>query len=481
MSQKKSTLRQIFLVATSVGSILLAQGCERIKEVDSGTPLSGKITAESAQNNRAKNVILFIGDGMGVSTVTAGRIFDGQSQGKTGEEHVLAFEDFDHVAMIKTYNYDAQVPDSAGTATAIMSGYKARIGTLNVPPALLPDNRAQTCDISAMPATLSRRAKAAGLSVGVISTARLTHATPAAMYSHSAARGWEAAKDVPEALKQAGCTPIAEQALMADNGVDIMLGGGAKEFDKKALSITGEKDDTIMLPNVAAFRALLPSTAGRIFGLFTASHMSFEADRDNDKEPSLAEMTGFAIDNLSARGTGYVLMVEAGRIDHAHHGTNAYRALRDLQALNEAVKVAKAKMGDDTLILVTADHSHVFTMAGYPVRGNPILGLVRHSDFETNTPEKGYAMAEDGKPYTTLGYGNGPNVRTEDSPALTDNMVQAKDFRQQTAIKLGSETHGGEDVTLYATGPGAAQVRGVMEQNKIHNVITDALGIEGFK
>jgi alkaline phosphatase len=165
-------------------------------------------------------------------------------------------------------------------------------------------------------------------------------------------------------------------------------------------------------------------------------------------------------------------MVEAGRVDHAHHGTNAYRALTDMQALNEAVKIAKAKTGGDTLILVTADHSHVFTIAGYPGRGNPILGLVKEAGADD------YKKAEDGKPYTTLGYHNGPNVREADSPALTDNMVQARDYRQQTAVKLGSETHGGEDVPLYARGPGAENVHGVMEQDEIGTLIAEMLAGE---
>ena len=149
-----------------------------------------------------------------------------------------------------------------------------------------------------------------------------------------------------------------------------------------------------------------------------------------------------------------------------------------MQALNEAVKIAKAKSGDDTLILVTADHSHVFTMAGYPARGNPILGLVRYPDPEGGGSAKEYAKAEDGKPYTTLGYQNGPNVRELDSPALTDNMVQAKDFRQQTGVQVKEETHAGEDVALYTTGPGSQHVRGVMEQDKIYNVIASALDWE---
>jgi len=193
-------------------------------------------------------------------------------------------------------------------------------------------------------------------------------------------------------------------------------------------------------------------------------------------------MTRFAIENLSARGTGYVLMVEAGRIDHAHHGGNAYRALRDVQALNEAVETAIEMTGDDTTLLVTADHSHVFTIAGYPKRGNPILGLVtppQSLEQLLNDQEgDGPVLAKDDKPYTTLGYHNGGGPqRHNDSEALTDNAVQSPDFRQQVAIPLGSETHAGEDVALYAKGPGAARVRGVMDQNEIANVIDAALGL----
>ena len=170
------------------------------------------------------------------------------------------------------------------------------------------------------------------------------------------------------------------------------------------------------------------------------------------------------------------MMVEAGRIDHAHHGTNAYRALKDLQALDDAVAAAVAKADKDTLILVTADHSHVFTMAGYPVRGNPIMGLVRGVDRKTGGPDADYSLDQDGKPYTTLGYQNGPNVREASSDTLTDNMVQDRDYRQQTAVNLSGETHAGEDVALFATGPGAARFSGVMEQDEIGQALADMLG-----
>lgn len=454
-----------FLSSTifGLGSALLMSACS---PASTAAPVKAD---QMTSKNQAKNVILFIGDGMGISTITAARIFDGQSQGKKGEEHQLAFDTFENIALIKTYNINAQVPDSAGTATAILSGYKTNIGAVNVPPELLEARSPDSCNPNALPPTLTKRAQDAGKAVGILSTARITHATPAAMYSHSPSRDLEADKDIKGIFD--GCTSIAQQ--MVDSQAEVIMGGGFKEFSDAQIETL--KTDFIYAANKTE---MMSAEDGKLRGLFSRSHMSYEADRSDTEEPSLADMTSVAIDRLSSDADGYVLMVEAGRVDHAHHGTNAYRALTDMQALNEAVKVAKAKASEDTLIMVTADHSHVFTMAGYPVRGNPILGLVKTLDRATGSPAEGYAEAEDGKPYTTLGYHNGPNIREADSPALTDNMVQAKDFRQQTAVNLSSETHAGEDVALFATGPGAEKVRGVMEQNKIYNIMTEAMGWE---
>lgn len=471
-------IKQLSFAAFLGLTALISNGCKNIKH--DSTAEAAADSHKSPKKPLAKNVILFVGDGMGVSTVTAARIFDGQSQGKMGEEHYLAFEHFENVALIKTYNTNAQVPDSAGTATAIMSGFKTNIGSVNVPAEWVDAQDPRACDPSALPPTLARLSADANRSVGIISTARITHATPAAVFGYAASRGWEADKDIPDLVKPAGCTSLAAQLVDPATPVNLALGGGLKEFSEEQLDMWAEQGgDHITIKTGTEFAALNAGDKQDILGLFDDSHMDFEADRvEKGDEPSLAEMTAFAIENLSARDNGgFVLMVEAGRVDHAHHGTNAYRALRDMQALNEAVKVAVEKSGDDTLILVTADHSHVFTMAGYPVRGNPILGLVKGYNPETGEVE--LIKDRDDKPYTTLGYHNGPNVRESDSPALTDNEVQAPDFRQQTAVNTRSETHAGEDVPLYATGPGSDKARGVMDQDEIHGIMMDAMGIEG--
>ena len=428
--------------------------------------------AKAASPDKAKNVILFIGDGMGISTITAARIFDGQSKGLSGEEHELSFDKFDNVALIKTYNLDAQVADSAGTASAMNTGIKTQIGKINV----TADDNYGGCGKRPAPVTIADLADKKGLSIGIVSTARITHATPAAVFGHAKNRSFESDADLNAAAIKAGCTDLAAQLIVSK--VDYVLGGGATQFKsgrKDGRDLTAEWEArsrrSVYVSNAKELRAL-PRAGKDVLGLFAKSHMAFEADRKNDKEPSVSEMTTLAISNLAARNTGYFLMVEGGRIDHAHHGTNAYRALKDTQAFADAVGAAVAATDpEDTLILVTADHSHVFTIAGYPKRGNPILGLVESAG------DAAYAKDVNGKPYTTLGYHNGPNIRSAANKTLTQKQVTAPDYRQETAVETQSETHAGEDVALFAQGPGAEKVRGVMDQTEIFGVITDALGL----
>ena len=462
------TKRSRVLAYLVLPTITLLSACVEIQSSSHSTEKNNTPDTHKEEPGQAKNVILFIGDGMGISTITATRIFDGQSKDMEGEENSLAFDNFENVALIKTYNTNAQVPDSAGTATAIMSGYKTNIGTINV----RPGQKYEGCGSIPAIKTLTDRSHSAGKSVGIVTTTRITHATPAAMFAHADNRNWESDNEVPREAKDAGCKSIAQQ--MVESEAEIIMGGGTSKFSENQL-ITLKANYTFA-ENKADMKNFKD---GKLRALFSKSHMSFEADRDPAEQPSLAEMTETAIKNLKSNQEGYVLMVEAGRIDHAHHGTNAFRALTDAQALNEAIKVAIEMASEETLIMVTADHSHVFTMAGYPVRGNPILGLVKSIDQTTGLPSDSYEKALDGKPYTTLGYHNGPHLRvaSADNRPLTNEDVQDKNYRQQTAIPMNTETHAGEDVALFGHGPGSENIRGVMEQNKISDVIDLALGL----
>ena len=475
-----------------------------------------QMLAVQPNTNEAKNVIIFIADGAGPTTVTATRILAGQIKGMQGEENILPYDTFPNVALIKTYNTNAQVADSAGTATAWSTGIKTKQGVLGVG----PDTLRGDC-ISAQAnrlTTLFELAETAGMATGTVSTARITHATPAANYAHSADRDWEDDSTLSEsaqvynaALQLAAevygidtsgleCVDIARQLIEFPygDGLDVALGGGRRHFlpetvtDPEDAEGTGSRTDgrdltqawvdgrdgAVYIWNQEGFDAIDPATTGPVLGLFNASHMEYEADRAEDVggEPALSEMVSKAIDILSQNEQGYILQVESGRVDHASHGTNAFRTLTDNIEFGNAVQTALDKVNlDDTLIIVTADHAHTMDMAGYPQRGNPILGLVKGLD-DQGLPVDELTFAADEKPYTTLGFYNGPGAFIGERPDLTGVDTEAKDFFQQAAIPLSSETHDGTDIAAYAVGPSAYLVRGTAEQNYLFHVMNYALG-----
>jgi alkaline phosphatase len=369
--------------------------------------------SEPRHRTRAKNVILFVGDGMGVSTVTAARILAGQLRGASGEENRLSFETLPYLAHSKTYSVNQQTSDSAPTITAMVTGVKTNEGVLSIDH-LIPRG---TCDVSGHELkTIMEIAEEKGKSTGLVSTARITHATPAANYAHTADRDWESDAAVSETCRSTAIDIAAQLlAFNAGDGPEVVLGGGRGAFLPTTIADpeggTGARTDGRDLTkewlarygdgpgkgayvwNEAGLDALAADTR-HLLGLFEASHMEYEHDRPNDTggEPSLSEMTATAISLLRQNRKGFYLQVESGRIDHAHHAGNAYRALTDAVEFANAIQVAmNATDPEDTLIIVTADHSHTLTIAGYPKRGNNILGRV----IEAGQPDGTYALAAD--------------------------------------------------------------------------------------
>ncbi|OUS00334.1 alkaline phosphatase [Gammaproteobacteria bacterium 42_54_T18] len=507
-------------LATSVTNDWFKQGENSIKTAEVNWQRADAI---KDLRGKAKNVILFVGDGMGVSTITAARILEGQRKGMLGEENSLSFEKFPFSGFAKTYNVDAQTPDSAGTMTAMMSGIKTDAGVLGV------DEDIQRGDCTSVTGnemtTALELAEIAGKSTGIISTARITHATPAAAYAKSAERNWEDISDMPSEAVAQGCEDIASQLVNFEanlearmtgvdvDGIDVVMGGGRRHFLPKdaafnSIDAESEKEgdrsdgrdltaewqakytDGNFVIDQAGFDAITPATTTRLLGLFNESHMRYEADRENDVagEPSLSEMTSKAIDILDNNEKGFFLTVESGRIDHAHHAGNAYNALNDTIEFAKAVQMAiDSTNPEDTLIIVTADHSHVFTIAGYPKRGNPILGKV------VGVGKTEASLAKDGMPYTTLGYTNGrgyQNLGAETDADATYELdiaagrvdlsnvdTTAAGFHQEALVPRSSETHAGEDVAVFASGPGAYLVTGTNEQSLIFHVMNYAAGL----
>ena len=491
----------------------------------------------------AKNIILFVGDGLSMTTVTAARIYAGQQAGQNGEEAILSFERFPWTGLSKTYNTNQQTPDSAGTMTAMITGIKTKAGFIGIDEQSERANcesylNSQNPDLM----TALELAEIAGKATGIVTNARLTHATPAATYAKSPERDWESTTTLEDEAPANECMDIASQLInFADrlrrtleitdqssieiDGIDVAFGGGrAMFFDEDPESLVGfsesidegrRKDGRNLIRewinnggkyvmDQSSFDSLNDLENNNILGLFNPSHMRFEADRQNDVagEPSLSEMTLKAIDLLEEDDDGFFLLVEGGRIDHAHHFNNAYNALNETVEFANAVAAAVENTDpENTLIIVTADHSHVMTMAGYPTRGNPILGKVIGNDSAGN-PETEFTLDREDMPFTTLNYMNGngfanfgdktdgvyerPGSAEEGQEGLPfpgrvdlSNLdTEVPGYHQEAFIPLIEETHSGEDVPIYATGPGAHLLSGSIEQNVIFHVINYAGNLE---
>uniref|UniRef100_A0A8D1I1P2 alkaline phosphatase n=1 Tax=Sus scrofa TaxID=9823 RepID=A0A8D1I1P2_PIG len=434
----------------------------------------------------AKNLILFLGDGMGVSTVTATRILKGQMNGKLGPETPLAMDQFPYLALSKTYNVDRQVPDSAGTTTAYLCGVKTNMKVIGVSAAARYDqcNTTQGNEVI----SVMNRAKKAGKSVGVVTTTRVQHASPAGTYAHTVNRNWYSDANLPAEAQAEGCQDIATPSP------GVILGGGRKymfpegtpdpEYPDNPRQNGVRKDKRNLVQewqdkyqgaryvwNRRTFlQAAQDPSVTHLMGLFEPADMKFEAERDVSMDPSLEEMTEMALQMLSRNPRGFYLFVEGGRIDHGHHEGIAYMALTESVMFDTAIdKAGQLTSEKDTLILVTADHSHVFSFGGYTLRGSSVFGLA---------PSK----ALDLKPYTSILYGNGPGYALNGSsrPSVTGSEISDRMYRQQAAVPLESETHGGEDVAVFARGPWAHLVHGVQEQSFVAHVMAFAACLEPY-
>lgn len=489
-----------------------------------GSALLCAATGAMAQSaGQAKNVIFFLGDGMGPVTVTAARIYKGEKEIaagaklETSERAELAMQKLGYAGRIKTFSRDGQTTDSAPSMAAYMTGVKMNneVISMSAETQAYDENGNQyikgedtTCPVGNGQAaeTLLELAIDQGRSTGVVSTTRLGHATPATTYAHICNRnGYNniAAQSVPG-------NPEYNERLK--DGINVMLGGGWRNYlPKSELSASKRTDDQNLIAQMqnqgytyvdsgSALNALDVSNTNKLLGIFATSELAYELDRVQQKkdEPSLAEMTHKALEVVSKNEKGFFLMVEAGRIDHALHGTNAKRALEDTLALDSAVQTALDFMNqkdpglNNTLVVVTADHDHAIAFNGYTKIGNPILGLVH--DYTTGELVEG----SDGKPYSTLVFGNGgrakagatnstdgkewlsPTDRNQERRDLTAVDTTADNFLQDVGIELGgvgSETHGGGDVMLFAGGAGATHFKGTYDNTKVFEKVRAASGL----
>ncbi len=445
--------------------------------------------------NEARNVIVFIGNGMGPSTTTAARLM------RYKEDGTLAIDTMPWLARVRTYSLDAQTTDGAAAVSALMTGVKVRNevvamdantraagfapGKDPIRGVAMAENRCPASGNGAASATLVELAIAKGKASGVVTTSRLTSGPAAASYAHVCHRDAE--------------YEVARQAVPAGTGfndklrkgVDVMMGGASaywRPFDASTRA-RGRPDGRELVAELRAqgytFVTDLTSMnaapfvpGSRLIGLFDFAegdgqkqgHMSYDLERDANREPSLAQMTAKAMDILTKHPSGYFLVVEGGRIDHALRANHARRALVDTIAFDDAIKIALEKADlSHTLIVVTSDHDHTMTLIGGSRRGSDVLGL--HLNPVTGKP----SVDTSGNSYTSLVFGTGTNRPDKRAPLDTPTVV-AKDYQQEAAIKLAAETNGGGDVMLYAAGAGAANFRGSIDNTRVFTLIRNAAG-----
>jgi alkaline phosphatase len=447
-----------------------------------------------APSAHPKNIIFFLGDGMGMNTLTAARIY------AVGEDGELTLDTLPESAFVKTFSNDAQVTDSAASMAAYMTGKKVNNGVLSMSsdtPSIEPsldangNKTVSRCSGGTPVATLGELAKERGMAVGVVTTTRVTDATPAAVYAHVCHRGMET--DIAAAMVPGGA---GYNSALGPNGLDVLLGGGTKTFMGTAKGGTRADGRDLLaelrargyrtVSDTAQLHAVDGASGAPLVGLFAPENLSYDAARDGARDPGLAAMAGKAVQVLSHNPKGFFLVVEGGLIDLALHDTHAKRALQEVVSFDNTIKATIAQMRvldpglKNTLIVVTADHDHTLLLNGYSRRSGKttptepgVLGLARR------VSDGSIRLDADGAPFTIIGFGTGEHRvqgKRSSVPALTDAVVSADDYHQEAVVRtaVGDETHGGSDVYLGAIGARADSFYGTIDNTRVFELIKAA-------
>ncbi|MCP4621870.1 MAG: alkaline phosphatase [Bradyrhizobium sp.] len=482
-------------------------------EVSDGTR-SRKVTwtAYDTPPRKARNVILFIGDGMSLSHRVAARLLskgiaEGKSLGK------LAMDEMPHMALVATAGSDSIITDSANSASAYSTGHKSAVNAMGV----YADRTRDPFDDPRVETITSLARRKLKMGIGIVTNTEIEDATPAAMVAHT--------------RRRAAYDEIVDQFFAARP--DVLLGGGSANFLPKATPGSKRKDDVDYIARFREAGYAVAATAGelnalaarsetrQLLGLFAAGNMDGVLDRKFLKgggvkkfpeQPDLTEQVQAALAVLSRNEAGFFLMVESGMIDKYAHVLDMERAVYDTIMLDNAVRLAKdwaARRGDDTLILVVSDHSHPNSLVGTI---NDDMGATPNVPFRERVgvyEKAGFpnypAPDADGYPsrvdvsrriaifsaslpdhYETfrpkLDEPNEPTVKGDDAGTFKANDkykdVPGAVLRPgNLPAMVGASVHSGEDVILTATGPGSERVRGSMDNTEVFRVMVDALGL----
>ena len=455
---------------------------------------------------KAKNVILMVGDGMSVQARDMARILSkGIQEGKYND--LLEMEKMPNMALVTTSGYDSLVTDSANSASAYATGHKGAVNSLGV----YGDSTPSPFDDPKVENIIELAKRTRHMATGVVTTADVTDATPAAMIAHT--------------RRRAEMNFIAESMLNPSQRPDVIMGGGSKHFYPQSDAVSARKDDKNLVEEFkklgyacSANRKELeatPKSADKILGLYHNDNMNVYIDRAMLKnpdvlgkypdQPGLVEMTQKAVSALEKNPNGFFLLVEGASIDKQLHAMDWQRAAYDTIEFDQAVKFARdyTEKNRDTLVIVVADHAHGASISGtYHERdgktGREAVRQGADSIFPTFEDRDGDGFPDNPNPDVTLAvqYANHPNatvsykfkdvptpvnIKAKDGKVVGNPAIQGEYEPGNVAAKVTSEEHSSDDVVLNAEGPGSEYFHGVMDNTEIFYGMVEALGLDGTK
>lgn len=409
----------------------------------------GRGIGQQNADRGAASAVLFIADGIGPGYVTAARLTLAGTRGR------LRLDEIPYTAIMRTYATDSPVTDSAAAASAMACGHKTANGVICQDSSAISGER----DGRRLE-SIALWAKRRGMRVGIVTTTTVTHATPAAFFGVHNDR--DAERD------------LARQAI--DSPLDFIIGGGRREFEPGRVdSENREADDEDLMATARSSGWRVVEDASSlmeitdlekpVLGLFASEHLPYEWDSGPDagpdgnsdeprSAPTLARMTTWAIERLLGSGEPFLLIVEAGRIDHAGHANRARAAMIEMKALDDSVGVALDRLDPETtLVLVTGDHeTGGLAINGYPDEKDGIWGTY-FSEWQDRT-------------YSVLTFATGPGMG-EGSPESFDPAVDPR----PSGVRLESAAHTGTDLPLYGWGAGAELVRGTVDNTAVYRLL----------
>lgn len=471
-STRRGFLKGTAALSAGAGLALLSPQAMARQPLPSGQlePVSPVASAGSAPG-RAKNLIFMVSDGMSHGTMTLADIWlrrnRAECASRGGPWAQFLARPGTACALQRTQSANSLVTDSAAAGSAWGCGEHLNNGVINV----------RIDGTQVVPFFI--QAQQAGKRTGCVTTTRITHATPASFYANSPRRDYEG---------------LIATNLMQRN-VDVALGGGSRFFPPSLL----DKHPEVHVARTKAELVAAPSS-GRLLGLFHDDHVPYVLDRSQEI-PSLVDMTAAALMRLQAGPEGFVLQVEAGRVDHAAHNNDAAALLREQLEFEDCIEHVLNWVGkrDDTLVIITTDHGNAnpgLALYGQDAEsGLQALGRIKHSFdwiYDQIAPIRNAQQRIERLP-GLVQEATGIQLTDRDRKHLVDVMndqpvmpfsnsntwtsVLGAILAQYTAVSFMSRNHSSDHVMLSASGPGASTVRGVMDNINIHALAVSALGL----